>query len=155
MKKIFLICLLSVFGCATATIPLYLPNKKPYVKRFYATYDDTLAAVNETLKDLGWTVEKTTDPTVYEQPREEVYEGGQMLLLTAIRETRLVVGTRYARMNIYLRSQKTLSEVEIRYLTVNSMTFRSFKDYTNDSEVKRIFGHLEEILNRVQSTQSP
>lgn len=155
MKKNLFICFLFLFGCATATIPFYLPNKKPYVKRFFANYETTLATVNQTLKDLGWKVEKAIDPAVYEQMRTSDLDEKQILLLTEIRETRLVVGTRYARMNIYLRSKKEISEVEIRYLTISSTTLKTIKDYSNDSEVRRLFEHLEEILNRAPAPQNP
>jgi hypothetical protein len=148
MKKFFIAVMLVLMGCSTTMIPFYLPNKKPYVKRFFTNYDTTLAAVNQTLGDLGWVVEKNTDPAVYEQMRTSDLDEKQILMITEIRQTPLVVGSRYARMNIYLRSKKGISEVEIRYITLSQTPVKSFKDYNNDSEVKRIFGHLEEILNK-------
>jgi hypothetical protein len=150
IKKVLLISLLFFLGCTTATIPVYLRDKKPYVRRYYTNYDTTLAAVNATLKDLGWVAEKSVDPAVYEQARSTDLDEKQLLIITEVRQTPLVVGTRYARMNIFLRSKKEISEVEIRYLTMSSVTFKTVKDYANDSEVKRIFGRLEEILNKTK-----
>ncbi len=147
-KKWFILGLVTFMGCATAAMPFYLPGKKPYVKRFYANYDTALAAVNQTLSDLGWKVEKSMDPAIYEQMRTSDLNEKQVLLITEVRQISFVVGTRYARMNIYLRSKGGISEVEIRYLTMSSLTFKSIKDYNNDSEVKRVFGRLEEILSK-------
>ena len=151
MRRYFLLLVLLFFGCTTTTIPVYLPSKKPYVKRFYVNYDAALSAIEQTLKDLGWQVEKKLDPAVYEQLRASDLDEKQILVITKIRQISFVIGTRYARMNIYLRSKKSISEIEIRYLTLSSLTLKSLKDYSNDSEVKRIWGKLEEILNKAKN----
>lgn len=155
MKKVFLILFISLFGCTAAVIPSYLPSKKPYVKRFFVNYDTMFAVVHETLKDLGWKVEREMDPSVYEQMRTSDLDEKQILLITEIRQMPLVVATRYARMNIYLRAKKDICEVEIRYLTISSTTFRRIKAYSNDSEVKRILGHLDDVLNRAPAGPIP
>ena len=46
-------------------------------------------------------------------------------MITDLRDTRFFVGTRYSRMNVYIRSQQKESEVELRYLGVTSWPFWS------------------------------
>ena len=135
-------------GCASVYLPVYLQDKKPYTRRYYATYEQSLQGVNQTLPDLGWEVEKTVDPLVYENHRMSDLDEQQILVLTKIRQTSMLIGTRYARMNIYLSSKKGISEIEIRYLTTTSILFRGLKSYSNDGAVDRIFARLEELLNQ-------
>lgn len=147
---ILLISLVVLGGCATTDIPSYLQPKKPYIKRYYSSYDKTLPAVKNLLSELGWSVEESTDPGVYEHTRFNDLDENQLLLVTAVRPTPMLVGTRYARMNIYLRSKKDVSEVEVRYLTTTSTALNNFSTYNNDSAVKRFFNRLDEILPPVK-----
>ncbi len=142
--------LISIFlaGCASVYLPVYLQDKKPYTRRVYATYEEILQAVAKTLQDLGWEIDKTVDPLVYENHRMSDLDEQQILVLTKTRQTSMWIGSRYARMNIYLSSKKGISEIEIRYLTTTSILFRGFKSYRNDSAADRIFAHLEELLNQ-------
>ena len=147
LKKLSLVLALMVLsGCATTNMPSYLQPKKPYLKRYYSNYEKTLSSVKSILTELGWVLEESTDPGVYEHTRFNDLDENQLLLVTAVRPTPMLVGTRYARMNIYLRSKKEVSEVEVRYLTTTSTALNNFSTYNNDSAVKRFFARLDEVL---------
>ena len=151
MKSLFFVlAVVLLVGCATTSMPSYLQPKKPYLTRYYANYEKSLDAVKATLGELGWTLEETTDPGVYEHTRFNDLDENQVLLVTVVRPTPMLIGTRYARMNIYLRSKKDLSEVEVRYLTTTSTALNNFSTYNNDSAVKRFFERLSEILPPVK-----
>ncbi len=142
--------MLLLTGCATTDIPSYLQPKKPYLKRYYANYEKSLSSVKTILAELGWTLEESTDPGVYEHTRFNDLDENQLLLVTAVRPTPMLVGTRYARMNIYLRSKKDVTEVEVRYLTTTSTALNNFSTYNNDSAVKRFFERLTDVLPPVE-----
>ncbi|MCC6759185.1 MAG: hypothetical protein IT395_06140 [Candidatus Omnitrophica bacterium] len=151
MKKFSLIlACLFLTGCATTNMPSYLQPKKPYIKRYYSNYDKTLSSVKSILTELGWGLEEATDPGVYEHTRFNDLDENKLLLVTAVRPTPMLVGTRYARMNIYLRSKKEVSEVEVRYLTTTSTALNNFSTYNNDGAVKRFFARLDEVLPPVE-----
>ena len=94
------------------------------------------------LEDLGWIIEHKVDPAVYEQGSIESAEEQRVLLLTQIRQTPMFLGTRYAKLNVYIKSLKGVSEIEIRYLTVTSVFFKTFQTYQNDKAVERIFRRI-------------
>jgi hypothetical protein len=151
MKNFFFVLVVVLLaGCATTNMPSYLQPKKPYLTRYYSNYEKSLSAVKQTLIELGWTLEETTDPGVYEHTRFNDLDEDQVLLVTVVRPTPMLIGTRYARMNIYLRSKKDLSEVEVRYLTTTSTALNNFSTYNNDSAVKRFFERLSEVLPPVK-----
>ncbi|MCB9757276.1 MAG: hypothetical protein H6753_02485 [Candidatus Omnitrophica bacterium] len=151
MKSLFFVfAVVLLAGCATTNMPSYLQPKKPYLTRYYSNYEKSLGAVKQTLTELGWILEETTDPGVYEHTRFNDLDEDQVLLVTAVRPTPMLIGTRYARMNIYLRSKKDLSEVEVRYLTTTSTALNNFSTYNNDSAVKRFFERLSEVLPPVK-----
>ena len=147
-KAIVLFFLLFCVGCVSATIPHYLQDKSPYKKKFYASYDDTLKAVQTTLKDLGWKISSVSDPVVYEQNSASNNEAipKQILMFTDVRQTAFLLGTHYSKMNIFVRSLTEGTEVEIRYITVTSTPFKTLENYKNDNAVQRIFDHIEKVL---------
>lgn len=149
-NSFFVLVVVLLAGCATTNMPSYLQPKKPYLTRYYSNYEKSLSAVKQTLIELGWTLEETTDPGVYEHTRFNDLDEDQVLLVTVVRPTPMLIGTRYARMNIYLRSKKDLSEVEVRYLTTTSTALNNFSTYNNDSAVKRFFERLSEVLPPVK-----
>ena len=147
MKKFLLsLLLLSLTGCATVSIPNYINDKHPYTREFYASYDEVLAAVTQTLVQLGWKVSKPMNPAIYEQT-DLKEEGKEAFLYTEIRQTSFFIGSRYGRMNVFVRpgSDKRY-EVELRYLTVTSLPFKAFNNYRQDSLARQIFKKLEEKL---------
>ena len=143
-KAIALLFLLFCAGCVSATIPHYLQDKSPYKKKFYSDYDNTFKAVQAALKDFGWKISSLSDPLVYEQnPATDEVLPKQVLLFTDVRPTAFFLGTRYAKMNIFVRSLSDGTEVEIRYLTVTSTPFKALENYKNDDAVQKIFDHIE------------
>lgn len=152
MKKYFLFSLLVfLIGCASIDIPNYIKDENPYRKNFNASYDDVLEATKQALTDSGWEITKSSDPAIYDQSLVLKKEGKQVLIFTDVRELGLVVGTRYARINTYVQSiQDDVTEVEIRYITANSVGFKTFYNYTHDQSVKRLFYLIERKLNKPQ-----
>ena len=146
MKKLFIIVSAFLMGCASTQIPNYLPDKKPYTKRFYTNFSKVLEATQKALHEMGWQIEDTTDPAEFEQNRNYIADSQQTLMMTKIRQTPLFIGTRYAKMNIYLRSIDNLTEVEIRFLTVTSLPFKNIKNYHNDGAAQRVFNCIDELL---------
>jgi len=147
MKRKFLcLLLLTLVGCTTTSIPSYLQDKNPYKKRFYATFPEARAAVENVLSELGWKIAEGVDPLVYEQSDVNDLSDQQILLVTDVRQTPLFVGSRYARLNIFLRSQKNISEVEIRYYTVTNVGIKNFKSYGDKGAMRRIMERIEAKL---------
>jgi len=143
---IFLLAVLT--GCTTVSIPSYLHDKNPYKKTFYSAYDQVLNATKMVLEDKGWVISGTSDPSVYE--RNKVigdFKGQSTLIFTDVRQMGLFFGSRYARVNVYVtENPNNATEVEVRYLTVNSMTVKTFENYKHDASVKNIFNAIEKRL---------
>lgn len=137
--------LLFCMGCASVMVPQYIRDEYPYRKNLYADFGRVQEAVEEALKESGWQVAKTTDPALFERNKTPVDpQARQALIFTEIRQTALFLGTRYARMNIYLHAgPDTTTEVEVRYLTVTSVPFKSFYNHRNDRFVQKWLGRLE------------
>src|SRR5262245_32039360 len=131
MKRFILLIGVFLVGCASVNIPNYIPDKYPYKRTYYADYAKVLKATEQTLDEYGWDVTGQADPSVFERTSEDqANPSKQTLIFTKIRSTSLVVGSRYARLNAYVRSpdDKTC-EVEIRYVTVSSMSVKNFYNY--------------------------
>lgn len=137
---------MALVGCSSTAIPMYLLDKHPYTERFYATFDQSKAAVEQTLTDLGWQIETQSDPAVYEQSRASDPEAEQILIITQVRVTSVGVGSRYARVNVFISAKEDISEIEIRYLTISDLPVKDIRDYRNDSAVNRLFGRIRTIL---------
>ena len=142
---VVLLCVL-VAGCTSAVIPHYLPDTNPYSRRYDAGYEQTYAAVKEALDDLGWVIEQEADPLVYEQDQNQNKSQNDVLIMSNTRQTPLFVGTRYAKLNIYIHSQDDISDVELRYLTINSLPFKAVTNYSNDAAAERILDYIGEVL---------
>ena len=141
-------CGFLISGCATVDIPNYIQDKSPYKQTFYAGFDQVVDATSKTLTKYGWTVANKYDPTVFEQNKElKQADAKQIMLSTDVRQTAFFVGTRYARINAYIRTVDSSStEVEIRYLTETSMPVKTFKNYKNDRSVKNILNDIGLML---------
>lgn len=147
-KFICLLALFSLMGCTSTMIPIYVVDKYPYKKTSLAGFDETLQAAKETFKDFGWAIARETQPSEYERSAADREGSRQILLLTEIRQTSLFIGTRYLRLNVYLReTQDKTTEMEIRYLAVNAFFFKTFYHYKNDKLAERIFKHIQALLD--------
>ncbi len=149
MKKILsIISCLILSGCSTVNIPSYIQDKHPYEKKFYASFDKVLKATKETLQDFGWKIVEEADPSAFEVAKKSDNPQSQhVLLFTGIRQTSLFLGSRYARLNIYVEAiNDTTTGLDLRYVTVNSIPFKSFTSYQNNRAVERIFAHIEKKL---------
>ena len=149
MRKVLYVFLLLMFtGCASIIIPNYIQDKNPYKRTFYADFNKVREVTVKTFDDLGWTIEKESEPALFEREREPEDGSKQTLLFTEIREVSFFLGSRYTRLNTYLReTTDNETEVEIRYLTVTSVLFKSFYGYKSDRAVDRIFEDIESRLN--------
>ncbi len=147
MKRsiVVLLCLLLA-GCTSAVIPHYLPDTNPYSRRYEADYDRTYAAVRQTLQDLGWEIEQEADPLVYEQDGALGEGKKDVLIMSNTRQTALFIGTRYAKMNIYIHGQDDMSDVELRYMTISSLPFKNIVSYNNDAPAERILDYIGGLL---------
>ena len=127
MKKLLgVFFLITLIGCTSIRIPNYIYDKYPYKRTLYVDFDKARAATLETLSEFGWTIEKESEPGLYEYERTPGDGGKQTLLFTQIRDTSFFVGSRHARLNAYLHAAGTNeTELEIRYLTVTSVLFKN------------------------------
>lgn len=146
LSPLFIFTLLYCAGCASVQIPGYVQNKNPYSQRFYADFVKTRAATEAALQELGWKVAERLDPLVYEQSAVNDLDEAKELWVTEARQIPLFIGTRYARVNVYIRSKKDISEVEIRYLTITSMFFKNCTSYRNKAAAERILKRIEQKL---------
>jgi len=148
MRKVtLLMSVLFLMGCVSTSIPNYLKDDHPYKKRYYKDFDHVLDNVTKALEELGWTVSGVADPYMYEKiPDNAPGEGKKILLFTEIRQTPLFMGTRYAKLNVYIRFAKDTTEVEIRYLTLSSLSIKNIKSYRNDAAVERIFKKITKLV---------
>lgn len=148
MKKSIFVLLFLLTGCASVTIPNYIRDEHPYRKTFYAPFDTVLEATVHALEDSGWQVAKTTEPSVFERNKATDTPGvRQILLFTNVRQMPLILGTRYARMNVYLQSTPdNTTEIELRYLTVTSVSLKNFQNYRNDGYAQKFFTRIESLL---------
>lgn len=149
MKKVLtvVLCVFCFCGCATVDIPGYVKDENPYKHKVYANFDQTLAATMETLDDFGWVVTKTTKPSVFEQGYSLEEKDQRIIILTETRKTSLFLASRYARINVLIsRLDQEETEIELRYMTVNSVLFKTFRSYKKDAAVERMLGVIEDRL---------
>lgn len=152
MKSRFLIVALAfvcIIGCSSISIPNYIPDQNPYKQIFFGAFDEVLNATNETLDDLGWVIQSQAEPATFERSALADPNMQQILIFTEVRQTALIVGSRYSRMNIFLREQEDNQvEVEIRYVTVSSTAVKTFRDYRQDQVAKNVFSKIQYRLSK-------
>ena len=148
MKKfLLLLSLVSLVGCASIPIPNYIPDNNPYKKQFYGKFEDVLNATAKTLEEYGWNITETSDPAVYERKSVDEAQRKQIVLFTQLRETPMFLGTRYLRINAFVRSAADNSvEVELRYVTVTSVPLKTFYSYHKESLIKKMLKSIEQKL---------
>lgn len=139
----------AICGCANVTIPNYIKDINPYKRTFYADYGNVRTVTVEALNRFGWTIESESEPVVFEREREAGEGWQQTLLFTKVRQFSFFLGTRYTRLNVFLRAINTNeTEAEIRYLRATSIAFKNFYRYRNDRFVQQIFTDIEEKLDQ-------
>ena len=150
MKKLFLVLVAILFaGCVTVKIPKYLQDKSPYQKKYYVGYEETLAATRQALFDSGWKVSEVTSPMAFEQgeiTKED--DKKQALIFTEVRQTPLLLSSRYLSVNVYVRAADEGTDVEIRYLGVTPMLFKNAQNFKNDAVVNKIFDRISELVEK-------
>ena len=147
MKKFALIFLaLSLFGCVSARIPQYLLDKNPYRMKYYGSHEAVKKATISSLNKQGWKVKDTADPRVYEESDNTAKK--QLLIFTEVKRASFFFGTRYRKMDVYLRSGVDSTDVEVRYLVANSTPIKTFYNYKNDEAVKKFFDEIQNQLDK-------
>ena len=147
MKKLTCVVLLVILsGCVTVKIPKYLPLENPYKKKFFSSFDEVLTAAKQALVDTGWQMTDMTSPSVFEQQASVQTQWKQILNFTEIRQTPLILSSRYMSINVYLRSVDDGTEVEIRYMAVMPMLFGNSQSYKNDDVVNKILDRIAQLL---------
>ena len=143
-----LLMIFSLSGCTTVSIPNYIQDKNPYKRVYGANFEGVLMSATRALEHSGWVVTNKYDPTVFEQNKElNSPEAKQLMLSTDVRQTPFIVGTCYRRINIYIRTvDEKSTEVEMRYVKVTSVPFKSFNSYRNDRAIKRLLDSIGEIV---------
>ncbi len=86
-------------GCTSIQVPGYLQDKNSSTRQFYADFKRTSQAVRLALSDLGWEIEDEVLPEVYEVSSQQGIQE-ELLMITKIRQTSFLIGTRYARFNV-------------------------------------------------------
>ena len=149
MKKLILLTLLMFLcGCASVDVPKYIKDDHPYKKTVYADFDEVFQATVKILKEFGWEVSGTSDPSVFERTAS----GGdpqqkQILIFSKVRQMSLVLGSRYARINVYIRGKAdSETEIEFRYVNVSSVFVKDFYNYRKDHLVDRMLQHIESLV---------
>ncbi len=160
LKKILIISRLSILGgicilffiggCASISIPDYIKDENPYKHKFYASFEDVYREALSVLDAEGWKVEKESNPMVFERNESGAGLNKQTLIITEVRPVALFLGTRYARLNMYLREskQKDVTEIEIRYISINSTPVKTFQNYKHNHAVHRMFDKIEGNLTQ-------
>lgn len=149
LKKIgFVIGLCVLTGCVSTRVPSYLTGKTSFTRRFYAGHDQVVAAVKQAMTASGWAVEKETEPQVYEIDPQKMDIEEQTLLMSDVRERRLIVLTRYERLNVFIHSRGNASDLEWRYLRINDMTVFKPRSLGSQKLADQFFGKVEKYLEK-------
>lgn len=155
---VFGLCVTLLSGCSMINVPKYIKDKSPYEKVLYGNFVDSRQAVTDVLLAMGWEIMEIADPAVYEHHRIlAAPDLQQILLFTGVREGAWIFGTRYHRVNVYLREiTPQTTNLEIRYLTVSSIPLRTSYSYRKDNVVNRIINAIEQSLaTQLQKDETP
>jgi xanthine dehydrogenase molybdopterin-binding subunit B len=113
------------------------------------SFDRTLNATLDALRALGWNIAEISHPSVFEYDREkESPYDQQVLIFTEIQQTPLFLSSRYTNLNVNLRAMGESTEVEIRYIAITPVIFKSAQSYRNDALVNGIFDRISELLGQ-------
>lgn len=148
MRKITLfLVMLTCLGCMTINIPKYIKDESPYKRKFFASFEKTMLATTTALEELGWQVTGTANPASYDRDKEVKDEHiKQALIFVEVRQTPLFVSSRYANLNILMRSDDQSTDMEIRYWAITPALFKNFESRKNDKAIAKIFDRIEDLL---------
>ncbi|MDP2653897.1 MAG: hypothetical protein Q8Q08_07695 [Candidatus Omnitrophota bacterium] len=142
-----LFALITLSGCATIQLPSYIPDKKPVTRRFYVDYDRAYSVTRKALEELGWKVEATTDPAIYEGMKTPEPGSRQILIMTELKQMPMLVMTRYSRLNVYVRSKKSETDIEVRFQAVTAFPVKNLKSYKHAKTVDDVYAKISDLLN--------
>lgn len=147
---LFLFLLAIATSCSTVNVPPYIQDKHPYTKTLQSNYNKVLLTTKKILAQEKWTITKEADPTVYEKGKElDVSNAKQTLIFARTVEKSLVGTGKYAQLNVYLRTVDEINtEIEIRYLVVNSALVKEFYDYRNDKLINNLIEKINQQLKK-------
>ena len=149
MKRALLI-LMSIFlvGCASTQVPSYVKDTNPYKFKLYASYPKSLTATKQALESNGWSIQSVSDPGIFEQEKKKTDPNTQqILLITNTKDIPMFLGTRYARLNVYLTSADVnQTDLEIRYVTINAAMFGSFENHKHPIAVDNLYNDIDKLL---------
>ncbi len=147
-KSLVVMTCLFLVGCATITVPKYIKDENPYTEKYLADFATTQKVVISTLEKLGWKIEDTADPMVYERGQKYAsVEDKQVLLFTEVKQTPFFIGTKYKRINVYLRAlDAATTEVELRFIVINQFPLKSFYGYKKSGYAQKIFKMITKKL---------
>ncbi|MCA9407080.1 MAG: hypothetical protein H6755_04840 [Candidatus Omnitrophica bacterium] len=148
-QSFFIFILSFVFtGCATITVPKYIKDSHPYKEVFYYRFNEVQEKARVALSEIGWSIESTADPTVFERNKLlNETEGEQILIFSKVRQGWFILGKKYSRVNVYLRAGKNnTAEVELRYIRMTSVPFKIFEKFENDRFAKKLFSLIDKKL---------
>lgn len=135
-------------GCGTVNVPNYIKDTHPHTHLIYGNFDQALSAVTQSLNKHGWAVVEQKDPTVYEHSPVQDEGGREILLFSDIKQVSSVMGTKYQRINIYLRStsRPKETEMELRFISIGSYAGAKTKKYKHPDKAQMIFASVDQFL---------
>ena len=139
----------GLVGCSAIQVPSYVKDTNPYIYTLYEPYHEVLPATQQALEDNGWKLQSTADPSIFEQ-NKVTYDPTveQIVLISEVKDIPLFLGTRHARVNVFLTStDQQTTNMEIRYLTVNSILFGQFENYKHGIATEHLYNDIKKILN--------
>jgi len=148
IAAIFLILMLA--GCVTVKVPKYLQDEFPYRQSFAANFDQTFTATLKALKETGWRVSETTSPAMM-APRDvsDKEKRYQVMIFTELKQSPLFLASSYESLNVLVSSaDATHADVEIRYLMMTALPFKTVNSFQNDRLVKKIFKKIATQLKK-------
>jgi len=147
---LYVLLLITTFGCSTVNVPPYIQDKHPVTKVLPENYNKVLLTTKKILAQEGWTITKESDPAVYEKGKELDAPNAKQTLVFARTVEKSLIGTgKYAQLNVYLRTVDEINtEIEVRYLVVNSAVVKSFYDYRNDKLVNNLIEKINQQLKK-------
>ncbi len=151
MKRTVAVFLMFILaGCVTVKVPKYLEGEFPYRKSFTANFDRTFAATLGALKETGWKVSETTSPAML-APRSpaEQEKRYRVMIFTEFKQSPLFLASSYESLNVLVNSaDSSHTDVEIRYLMMTALPFKTVNSYQNDRLMEKIFRKIENNLKK-------